>query len=73
MIRDHLLCCIRAHMDLRRDRKRTLKVREMDGAQEYLAVQEADVGKDVESPKRCVERQQRLIVCLVGLKRNAML
>ena len=45
-------------MELRKARKRTLKVREMaeveeDGACEYLVVQEADgcKGADVESPK----------------------
>ena len=53
-------------MELRRDRKRTLKKREMVEAEEYLACeylvsQEADgsKGADVESPKRCVKCEQR--------------
>ena len=55
-------------MELRRDRKRTLKVREMHMVEaeeylacEYLVAQEADgsKGADVESPKRCVKCEQR--------------
>ena len=69
-----LLCsyCTRVHMELRRDRKRTLKVREMVEAEEYLACeylvsQEADgsKGADVESPKRYVKCEQREWDCLV--------
>ena len=52
-------------MELRKARKRTLKVREMaeveeDGACEYLVGQEADgcKGADVESPKRSVKCEQ---------------
>ena len=60
----HLFCCVRTrvHMELR---KRTLKVREMVEAEEYLAceylvAQEADgsKGADVESPKRCLKCEQ---------------
>ena len=58
-------------MELRKARKRTLKVREMaeveeDGACEYLVVQEADgcKGADVESPKRFVKCEQWEWDCL---------
>ena len=50
-------------MELRRDRKRTLKVREMVEAEGYLAwslrKQTAVTGADVESPNRCVKCEQR--------------
>ena len=63
----YLLCCLRprVHTELRKGRKRTLKVREMaeveeDGACEYLVGPEADgcKGADVESPKRSVKCEQ---------------
>ena len=60
----YLLCCLRprVHMELRKGRKRTLKVREMaeveeDGACEYSEADDCK-GADVESPKRSVKCEQ---------------
>ena len=61
----YLLCCLRprVHMELRKGRKRTLKVREMaeveeNGACEYLVGPDGCKGADVESPKRSVKCEQ---------------
>ena len=59
----YLLCCLRprVHMELRKGRKRTLKVREMaeveeNGACEYLVGPRKQT--DVESLKRSVKCEQ---------------